>query len=434
MTITNNDYPFLTASLISTPNTVKEQFLQLAQNNQDRMFSLATDVFTIEEEYPFGSEQYQPLYVRVDHVINSDTGEKRGDDFKKLLFQDLQKTVQPGQQYRFVDNTWLTYNTESTMTSGGVKSLLVRCNNTFRWIDDDGSLNEIPCAITDIIKQTRDYSTAGSSLVIPAGFFEILCQFNEKSNKIKANQRFLFGNKDHWFCFRVHGAGVQNYRNLKTFDNMSPGIIRIIVGANFINEQTDDLVRGIADFNKSVYSLSINNQNVIGNIGRKIQMTSTLLFNGSTTSRNVTWSSDNENVAKINPDTGLLTMIGIGGCEIMCSLTDNPAVFDTIMITCSGSPVSDYEVVITPNQNYILQGDTQTFDVRLWLNGIVQSDTFAFTLDSNTVPIANYVYTVIDGHSFSVKNIKKFLTDSLNVNCVSGSNSKSIDIMLKTAY
>lgn len=429
------NYQYLKASLPITNITPKNSYINDFRANLAAEFENASDVWDIEEEPILGSGIYQPVKVRITHVIDSDTGEKRGDDFKKILFGyggDLDHPSQPGRQYRFNDNVWLTYNTEA-IKSLTADALVTRCNNTFRWIDDDGSLNEVPCAITDIIKQTRDYSTAGSSLVIPAGFFEILCQFNEKSNKIKANQRFLFGNKDHWFCFRVHGAGVQNYRNLKTFDNMSPGIIRIIVGANFINEQTDDLVRGIADFNKSVYSLSINNQNVIGNIGRKIQMTSTLLFNGSTTTKSLTWSSDNENVAKINPDTGLLTMINIGGCEIMVSLTDNPAVFDTVMVTCSGSPVSDYEVVITPNQNYILQGDTIVFDVRLWLNGVVQSDNFVFTLDSNTVPTANYVYAVIDGHSFSIKNIKKFLTDSLNVNCVSGSNSKSIDIMLKTS-
>ncbi len=435
-----NDYPFLTASLISTPSTFRDQALQLAQTNQDRMFDLATDVFTIEEEYPMGSEQYQPLFVRVDHVINSDTGEKRGDDYKKLLFKNLQQVVQPGQQYRFANNIWLTYATESIATSGGVKSLIKQCNNVLRWIDADGSLNEVPCSVTEIIKQTRDYSTAGSSLVIPAGFFEILCQFNPRSNKIKSNQRFLLGNsgfdgtENNWFCFRVHGAGVQNYRNLQTYDNMSPGILRIIVGANFIGEQTDDLVRGIADFYKSIYSLSIDNSNVIGNIGRKIQLTATLLLNGQTTNKSLTWASDNENVAKIDPSTGLLTMIGIGACEITCSITDNPDRIDSIIVTCSGAPVLDYEVVISPNKNFILQGMTEVYDVRLWLNGVVQSNTFVFTLDGNTVPTANYQYSVIGGNSFSVKNIKMFLTDSININCVSGSFSKSIDINLRMAF
>lgn len=428
------NYQYLRASLPITNVTPKNSYINDFQENLYAEFADASDVWDIEEEPILGSGIYQPTTVRINHVIDSDTGEKRGDDFKKILFKELDHPSQPGRQYRFNDNIWLTYNTEAikSLTSD---ALVTRCNNVFRWIDDEtGALYEVPCAITDIIKQTRDYSTAGSSLVIPAGFFEILCQFNDKSNKIRANQRFLFGNKDHWFCFRVHGAGVQNYRNLKTFDNMSPGIIRIIVGANFVNEQTDDLVRGIADFYKSIYSLKINNQNVIGNIGRKVQLTSTLLLNGQTTTKSLTWSSDNQNVAKIDESTGLLTMIGIGGCEIMCAITDNPAVFDTIIVTCSGAPVLDYEVVITPDKNYILQSDTQIYDVRLWLNGIVQSNTFGFTLNTNTVPAANYVYSVIDGNHFSIKNIKMFLTDSINVNCVSGGFSKSIDINLRMAF
>jgi len=396
-------------------------------------FENASNVFTIEEEYPFASNEWRNQIVRINHVIDSDTGEKRGDDYKKILFKELDHPTQPGWQYRFDDNVWITYNTES-IKSLTADALVERCNNTLRWIDDDGSLNEVPCAITEIIKQTRDYSTAGSSLVIPAGFFEIRCQFNEKSNKIKHNQRFLLGNPSNWNAFRVHGAGVQNYKNLKTYDNMSAGIIRIIVGANFLDLDTDDLVRGIADFNKSVYSLTINNTNVIGNIGRKIQLTATLLLNGQTTTKSLTWASDNENVAKVDSSTGLLTMIGIGACEISCSITDNPARQDSIIINVSGAPVTDYEIVITPNQNFVSQGRTQVFDVRLWLNGVVQSNTFVFTLDSNTVPAANYTYTVINGNSFSIKNIDRFLTDSLNINCVSGSNSKSIDIMLKASY
>lgn len=437
-------YKHMNSYLNITPESLKDQYVENFRELMNDQFLNASDIWTIEEEYPFASGLWREQVVRINHVIDSDTGEKRGDDYKKILFKELDHPTQPGWQYRFNDNIWLSYNTEAikSLTSD---ALVARCNNTLRWIDEDGSLNEVPCVITEIIKQTRDYSTAGSSLVIPAGFFEIQCQFNPKSNKIKANQRFLLGNagfpennsnnnNHHWFCFRVHGAGVQNYKNLKTFDNYSAGIIRIIVGANFVNEQTDDLIRGIADFYKSVYSLSIDNSNVIGNIGRKIQLTSTLLLNGETTTKSLTWASDNENVAKVDPSTGLLTMIGIGACEISCSLTDNLAVFDTIIVTCSGSPVLDYEVVISPNKNYILQGTTQVYDVRLWLNGVVQSDTFTFTLNSNTVPAANYQYSVIDGNSFSVKNLKMFLTDSINISCVSGSYSKSIDINLRMAF
>lgn len=428
-------YKHMDAYIALTGNNsfpLKNEYIDEFKELLYQEFENASDVFTIQEEVPIASGNFEDVVVRINHVIDSDTGEKRGDDFKKILFKELNHFTQPGQQYQFDNNYWLTYNTES-IKSLTADALVTRCNNTLRWIDEDGSLNEIPCAITDIIKQTRDYSTAGSSLVIPAGFFEILCQFNSTSNKIKSNQRFLFGNKDHWFCFRVHGAGVQNYRNQKTFDNMSPGIIRIIVGANFVNEQTDDLVNGVCDVNKNIYSLSINNQNVAGNVGRKIQLTSTLLFNGSTTTKSLTWSSDNENVAKIDSN-GLLTMIGVGGCEIMCNLTDNPAIFDTIMINVSTGPVLDYEIMITPDKNYILQGDTQVYTAYLWLNGIQQNDIVSFTLSPNIVPLDNYTYTVLTDNSFSITNIKKFLTDSLNVNCVSGSNSKSIDITLRASF
>lgn len=431
--MTEYNYPFLTALLSNSPTTNKDVYIELFRENLNQEFTNASDVFTIQEESPFASGEYQDVVVRINHVIDSDTGEKRGDDYKKILFKELDHFTQPGQQYKFDDNTWITYNTES-IKSLTADALVKRANNTLRWLGADGGLYEVPCSIGELIKQTRDSVPPGSfSIPTPAGFFEILVQFNEKSNKIKANQRFLFGNSSNWTCFRVHGAGVQNYNNLKTLDNNSSGLIRLIVSANFVDEQTDDIINGICDVNKSVYTLSIDNTNVIGNIGKKIQLTSKVQFNGQDVTRNVVWSSDNEDIAKVDSN-GLLTLIDVGGAEIMCGLKDNPAIFDTIIISVSRDPVLDYEIIITPNQNYILKGDSQTFSVYLWLNGVQQSDTFTFSLNPNTVPSANYTFNGGSGNSFDLYNKKMFLTDVLSVTCTSGTQSKTIDITLKGAF
>ncbi len=414
--------------------TLKDEYVEEFNQLLQEQFENASDVWTIQEEYPFASEEYRDIPVRVTHVINSATGEKRGDDYKHLLFKDLDHDTKPGWYYKFDNNTWISYNTDK-IKSLAADTYIERCNNTLRWLSDDGGLYEVPCFITELIKQTRDSIPPGAnSISVPAGFTEITVQLNDKTNKIRPNQRFLFGRPGNWACFRVHGAGVQNWDNLETYNNNGFGILLLHVSINSVNDQTDDIVNGICDVKKSVYTIHINNQNVIGNIGKKIQLTSSVQLNNQTVTRPVTWLSDDENIAKVDSETGLLTMIGLGGCEISCSLKDNPDRVDSIIINVSQSPVYDYEIFVTPDNNGIYQGKSQTYNVYLWLNGVQQSDAFVFTLNPNTIPSSNYDYAVLGSNSFSINNKKMFLTDVLNIDCVSGSHSKSISVQLKASF
>ena len=89
---------------------------------------------------------------------------------------------------------------------------------------------------------------------------------------------------------------------------------------------------------------------------------------------------------------------------------------------------------MNPNPDFILQGDTTSYTVYLYTNGVQQADVFTFTLGNNDVPVENYTLSTISGNSFSVKNVKVYMDDPLVIDCTSGSNTKQLSILLKGSW
>ncbi len=431
-------YDYLNASLAVTnvnPALIdlKDDYVGYFQEVLNQEFENASDLWTIQEELPFASGILQNVKVRLlAHVINNDTGNKIGDDYKKILFKDLQHSVGIGVLYYFNDNYWITIQTDKTKQLAA-SAIIKRCNNVLRWMDLDGGYHAIPCSIDYLINENRDYSTAGTSLVLPAAQLEIICQWNTESNLIRPNQRFLFGNANNWNAYKTLGGGINNFNNLKTSDNLSNGLMRLSVGANYVNMDTDDIVNGVADVRQMQYVVTIADQTITGNPANTRQLTEDTTMNGETVVRSVTWTSSNVAVATVS-SAGLVTFVGVGTCNITCALLNNPTIFDVCVVTVTNAIVSNYQVVLTPDTNIILQGETQTYNCKLYLNGVLQVSTFTFTMGATTIPNTSYVFTVIDGNNFSVKNIKKDLTDTLTITCTSGTNSRVLDVILKGVY
>lgn len=425
-------YPYMTAGA-SIQKTPKQDYKDLAQQILYSEFYNSTDWFTIQEESSLFSGTYQNVDVRVNNLITPTTGDNVEDDFKKILFNELEHSVNLGRMYQFDSNYWLTINIDK------IKSLyqtivVRRCNNMLRWIDEaTGALYEVPCSLTYLIKENRDYSTAGSAIVVPSGMIDCFVQNNSKVHKIKPNQRFLFGNPNNWTAYRIEGGGINNFNNQQTSDNTSASLVRLSLSVDFVNVATDDLVNGIANVTDNVYVLNIQQSSISGNATQTVQLYSTITLNGVSVSRTLVWASSNTAIATVS-SSGLVTFVATGSCTITCSLQNNASVFDTCGVTVGASPVDTYTIVATPSTNYILEGLETTWTVYLYKNNVQQADVITFVLDANTVPSSYYTYTVLGANSFKVKNIKKFLTDTLDVTCTSGIHSRILSIDLKGAW
>jgi hypothetical protein len=427
-------YKYLDASLSIHPTSMKEEFIGYFQEKLNQEFYNAPDWFTIQEEYPYASGTLRNVDVRVNHVINTATGLNQGDDWKKLLFPDIDHDTQVGNVYHFDDNDWVCINSES-IKSLTATCIIRRCNNTLRWITEDGAIHTVPCVIEYKINENRDYSTAGSSMVNPSGIIEIMTQFNPISNLIQENQRFLIGNPGNWKVWKVPGGGINNFNNLETSNNMSVGLLRITMIRNYINYDSDDLVNGIADALQSTYTVKINEDVVRGNINHTAQLTYTAYLNESSVDREVVWATDNPLVATVN-SSGLVTFIGLGVCNVICKLKNNETITDSCQIRTESFGVYDYQVRIDPDENFVLEGDTKVFSVYLTRDGVQRPDTFTFTVDSGggVVPTDNYVLSTVDGNHFSVQNKKMWLSGELVVNCVCPVTNRKYGILLKGGW
>jgi len=425
-------YKYVTANRAITANSPKQTYRNNFQAFVNEQFYNSSDWYEIEEESPFASAEYYSLDARINTVVQNETGFLQRDDYRTLLFKDIEHTSQLGWMYRFDNNYWIAVN--ATILSSLNSSVTIRrCNNVLRWIDTDGGFYEEPCALEFIIKENRDYSTAGSAMVTPSGFMEVIVQLNSRTNTIKPNQRFLFGNADNWTAYRVFGDGINNHDNLETIDNLSWGFLRLTIGADYVNEQTDDVVNGIADAFTKEYLLTLNPDAIQGVAAQTNQLNESVTLNGETVDRTVEWSSSDSAVATVSA-SGLVTLVAIGECTITCQLENNTSVYDTCDIEVVAGPVSEYVVVIDPEQNYVLEGESQAYDVILYLNGVAQADAFVFTLDPGDVPSASYDYNVSGDNAFIITNYKKYSGDVLSIECVSGIHTRTIEIALRGAW
>lgn len=410
----------------------KDEYKELFQQNITDSFYAASNVYTITEETALASGIYQNVDVRISQVVDAGVGDRVTDDFQLLLFSDIQHSVDLGRMYFFSDNYWITTNIDKLKTLA-VSATVRRCNNTLRWMDSNGAIYTVPCVINYLIKQNRDYSTAGSAMVTPAGMAEIIVQKNAMSNKIIANQRFLFGNADNWTAWRVEGGGIGNFNNLTTLDNTSVGLIRLSMQVDYVNPQNDDITNGIADVTENVYTLTLNQSTISGNAGQTVQLLGTVTLNTQIVTRTLTWSSNHTNIATVST-TGLVTFIAVGTATITCQLSENTSVTDTCGVTVGSTPVDNYQLVFSPNQNYVLENREVTWTVYLFKNGTQQADVMTFSLDANTVPSTRYVYTVLGANSFKIHNYGMFLTDTLDITVTTGSYTDLISISLRGAW
>ena len=328
-------------------------------------------------------------------------------------------------------NIWLCIALDSS-TLYQQKGKIRRCTNEIRFYNAHGQLIKIPCVFDDKINSEKDVALTGLKYI--NGITTLYMQDNVESEQLRPNQRLLFGRPGMWTAFKVVSVGVNNFMNEIYWDNTTAGLLEVTMEASYVNEGTDDLVNGIADANR--YSIKIDVGDISASVGDSIVLTATVLKNGKTiVDRPVVWYSSDENVATV--DGGIVTILNNGFVTVTACLDDNREIRDSIAINIPAISDDVYTVVVSPyaeNSYGILQGDTATFDCYLYKNGFVEPDVFTFAVsDDTTVPDACYKFNVVDGNSFSVKNVRR-ADGTVFVVCRSGEHEFVANIKLKGAW
>jgi len=394
-------YTFYNASRLIT-DSPKNDMLQGFQTMVDENFTLATDVFTIEEETAFDSGSFADVVVRLNHVLG-DNGLKLGDDFRKVIFKDPSSARGLGYKFRFDSSIWLTINYD--LFGKPTASTVVRkCRNTLRFIDRfTGALIEEPCVIENYsTKEARPSITR--SIVMPEGYIVVDVQGNDRTRKIELNQRLILNG----IAYKV--INILNELNNPT-DGSAP-LLYIVVSIDTLNPDLDDVVNGIANVNDYQYSLNILQGNFQQVVGFSKTLSAEVHFNGDLVSRSVVWTSSNATVGTVS-SAGVINLLALGTVTFRCALVGNPLVYDEVVVDVVAVVVPVVQTIVNPGDTRLLQGETVVYTIYKYVDGVPSADVFTFV--ASGVPADKYVFTVLGGNSYSIKNVERVMNATLKI-------------------
>lgn len=243
------------------------------QNKVDKSWNFATDVVDIQEEidqynqkgYRNGKPIYKDIEVRITSAYD-ESGTKLSDDYKNIMFKDVQHKQLLGRKYLFdaedfISNnldtkcTWLDFNFDTVKI--GPNSLVRRCNSLFGMLINNNTTEWYEPAVLDYDpKYTISYFN--DVINVPKSETYAYLQFNEYTKNIKMSDRFIVGaldfeNKSNNLVYKVKeifkfGAKYTNNPNSIPMIILSLERDIINVEQDLISQDEDGTMHYIADY------------------------------------------------------------------------------------------------------------------------------------------------------------------------------------------
>ena len=326
----------------------------------------------IEYEQTYGENDFAFINkVRVDTILNYNTGIILGDDYKTFIFApDFPVEPYYGMKFRWKGSYWLVINT-NTYASMTVTAEVRRCNNVLRFFDANGQKVYEPCIMDYTLRFANNEDTM--EIIVGNGEQKVWCQRNKNTVTIKANDRFLFGTPEQRVAFRLYGGGTKNYMNGVTMDDNSPTITEFYVDHYEINPLFDDIENGFANAYLNEVTINIGDTINALNINESEVLEATA-YKGSKelTEVNIVWSTSDEAVVEIVDNIATAKALGD---VVLTATIEGTDITSSVNISVVEEPTEDvYELIVDPNVTYVLQNKSQQFSVNLYKNGIKQAD------------------------------------------------------------
>lgn len=190
------------AKIKTMPHSPNDYYREQMQELINTQWDNTTMLQDIEEEYPFKSFAFRKIQVRMIHALDKGTRVKQGDDFRELIFQDIDYLVNLGAYYKFSNAYWLAINLDELNRT--TKNIMVRrCNNVLKWKDELGIIHEYPCVLE--YDATAASPRVDNNIITPNNRVRVIVQANEHTLSLKVNKRFIFGDRP----FKI--IGYNNY-------------------------------------------------------------------------------------------------------------------------------------------------------------------------------------------------------------------------------
>lgn len=386
----------------------------------------------IEYEKTYGKEDFELLgRVRVDTILNYNTGIILGDDYKMFVFPpEFKITPYYGMKFKWKDSYWLVINTNSYGSLSNSAEVR-RCNNVLRYFSKDGKRIYEPCIVDYTLRFTKNEEN--KEIVISNNEQKVWCQRNDKTKQIKPNYRFLFGTPEQRVAFRLYGSGTKNYLNGVTMDDNSPTISEFYLDHYEVNELFDDFENGFADAYLNEVKIVINNLSSSLSVGES-DILEASVYKGQKLIPNaeIIWSVSDDSILEIIDNK--LTAKAIGQAEVIATLK-NTEITTKASINVVNTPVVDeFELIVEPNVGYVLQNKSQRFNVNLYKNGVKQNDIISFQDISVGIPTGKYRIEANQDNSFVLYNKGMYMAKPVIIRCVSDKQTMDLKIMLRGLY
>ena len=353
-----------------------EQYRDIQQAFYDAQWDNTTARIEILEQDYIGAKTFHKIDAWINKAIGSTTTfAKTGEDFRQLVFRNIDKQFIRGLLYKFENSYWIT---DFTNPSQGLAADINvrRCNNWMRIVDpENGAIYSEPCVIdydaTSPSVQTSTY------IITPNNRLGVWVQANENTLRLfKLNTRYVFGGR----VFKLNA-----YQNalLKDLDVPLPTflVLDLYLDEAHAKDDIENQVAYNGDYN---YILSFELQNMEVKQGNVGTLTPVLTLNSVSVNRQLNYVSSDKNVVEVDED-GKYTVLGKSGdkATIKVWLEGNPNVNASIEFNIVDQPQDVIDIDVVPYFEKIRQYETIRFIVTVTQNGTVVNTPIEIQLQQN---------------------------------------------------
>ena len=308
---------------------------------------LSTDYVNAEVQGVVRGDFYEWVNtnIRLADIANpSPTASKPNDDYKQVLFADLEIDYFPiGAKIKTMGSVWLCVN-PSNISSVKTKAVVARCNASYNSYDYYGNVVSEPIVI-ESYSMLSNNNAQKSSIVLMNGYFNVTCQLNENTAQLKENSRIILGKKAYYI------TGMTDFIQEFTGDRESCHLLNFTVRVEEPTESDDITVNFIAGGNEYDFDCilqAVDNMSV----GEIVPFTAYFVKNGDfvepTKEKPITWiweSSDNS-VATVD-EYGNVTAKSIGKALITAKMAQNKDINATAELVIKETQIGEKKVVFT---------------------------------------------------------------------------------------
>lgn len=295
----------------------------------------ASDFFTAKT---VGLDPNDPLreitvQLRLANVVRPSAAIQRAfDDFKEVLIANPDYSyIRPGAKFFVEGSWWLAYNPDN-ISSVSASGIIRRCNATWNFLDYYGNLHREPICV-EATHANANAPDSQQAVVVPSGYFNVVCQYNAHTAQINDNTRMILGSR----AYSV--SGFSDFETEFTEDDSSVRLLRFSVRVGEPNHEIDDMKRRIAGGKAFSWTLDVSGatQLYVGGIERLSVISRRNGEIVESTQENpidYRFESGNSNVVTVDR-SGNLKAVSSGAAEITVSLAQNPQVKTAFRVTVS---------------------------------------------------------------------------------------------------